>query len=73
MIELDYNTWFTNRELTEQPIHFVKATAPVTHNSMIWVKESLRGRFYVLNLAFTSADIYFEDPAESLFYDLKWS
>jgi len=85
MIELDYNTWFTQRLLNAKPMHFVKANAPVTHKSMIWIYENLNGRFYVENTASVESysDLFsrthrtptvsFEDPGEAMFYDLRWS
>jgi hypothetical protein len=82
MIELDYNTWFTQRLLNAKPVHFVKANAPVTHKSMVWIYENLNGRFYVENptrveydssLPLHTPTVSFEDPGEAMFYDLRWS
>jgi hypothetical protein len=75
MIEVDYITWFTDRGITECPVHFVKAKTPITHDRIIWVYENLRGRFYTPKYynRFDAKYISFEDPAESMFYDLRWS
>jgi hypothetical protein len=81
MIEIDYNTWFTNRELKEKPIHFVQATAHATLERVIWVHENLRGRFCIHRKEPPRLDSYFnivevisfEDPAEAMFFDLRWS
>ena len=80
-LELDINTWFTERAVKDNPIHFVKADTPLNHSSLIWVLETLKGRYYIgeersINDLFgfnTVSYIYFEDPTEAMYFDLRWS
>lgn len=78
--EVDPQVWFSEREVSYPPQHFISATTPLTHESKQWVLDSLRGRFSVtLNTSdfFLSISnlgtISFEDPKEVLIYELKWS
>lgn len=68
MQELNIMTWYTNREVSYCPIHFVKAGTKLTDESMNWIYEKLYGRFYT-----TSGYPYFEDPQEAVYYELVWS
>ena len=78
--DIDPRLWFCERELAYPPKHFVKATTKVTEESKQWVLEKLRGRFAVTrnNTDFFSdmtclGIILFEDPAEAMMFELKWS
>ena len=83
MIDYKLNpiTWFSERELTYTPKHFVVTSYPCTSESKQWVLDKLSGRFSVtypivsssiLELMSPSC-IAFEDPQEAVFYELKWS
>ena len=80
--QLDPITWFSERELTYTPKHFVVTSQPCTDESKQWVLDTLSGRFCVTyptsnnnNLIelLTPSCIAFEDPQEAVFYELKWS
>jgi len=76
MIELDYNTWFCDRNLKELPVHFVKTGTPATNERIIWILEKFTGRFHIGSPDFfglKTGYVAFEDPKEALFYDLRWS
>jgi hypothetical protein len=79
--QLDPITWFSERELTHTPKHFVVTSHPCTDESKQWVLDKLNGRFSV-TYPIISSNIYelinpsciaFEDPQEAVFYELKWS
>ena len=79
--KLDPITWFTDRELSYTPKHFIVTSHPCTSESKQWVLDKLSGRFSVtypivsnniLELISPSC-IAFEDPQEAIFYELKWS
>jgi hypothetical protein len=78
---LDPITWFSERELTHTPKHFVVTSHPCTEESKQWVLDKLNGRFSI-TYPIISSNIYelinpsciaFEDPQEAVFYELKWS
>ena len=81
--QLDPITWFSERELTYTPKHFVVVSHPCTDESKQWVLDKLSGRFCITyptlsnnnNLIelLTPSCIAFEDPQEAVFYELKWS
>lgn len=79
--QLDPITWFSERELTYTPKHFIVTTHPCTEESKQWVLDKLSGRFSITypsvsNTIFeliTPSCIAFEDPQEAVFYELKWS
>jgi hypothetical protein len=83
MIEfhLDPITWFSERELTHTPKHFVVTSYPCTPESKQWVLDKLTGRFSItyptistsIIELITPSCIAFEDPQEATFYELKWS
>jgi hypothetical protein len=85
MIEykLDPITWFSERELTYTPKHFVVTSQPCTSESKQWVLDKLSGRFSITYPTISSSSniielispscIAFEDPQEATFYELKWS
>lgn len=69
-------TWFTDREMTFTPDHFVRTTTPVTTESKEWILEKLIGRFSLegSSIGFLSPGLMpaFEDPKEAVFYELTW-
>jgi hypothetical protein len=76
--------WFGEREVkTHVPPHFVKCESQLTEKSKLWVLTKLQGRYSIAigqdtsnEITFLFADkqyIYFEDPAEATFYELRWS
>ena len=69
--DINLYTWFTNRELSFTPKHFVFSRATMTSESKEWVLERLTGRFSV---AMTNGGfaIAFEDPKEAMIYELTW-
>ena len=79
--QLDPITWFSERELTYTPKHFVVTTHPCTEESKQWVLYKLSGRFSItypsvsntIYELITPSCIAFEDPQEAVFYELKWS
>lgn len=78
MRELNLHTWFINRELQHCPPHFVRTHTIINKNSMMWIKESLVGRFTLIppvdgEYEFNDYVPAFEDPAEAILYELTWS
>jgi len=80
MKELNPIAWFGTRELSVVPRHFVKANTPRTDESYQWVLTKLNGRFCISNDMKTSGALldlsqyfYFEDSAEAMLYELRWS
>jgi hypothetical protein len=78
--------WFSEREIkTHVPPHFIKCESPLTEKSKLWVITKLQGRYSIsigsdnndadtLTYLFIDQEyIYFEDPAEATFYELRWS
>jgi hypothetical protein len=73
-MNINYNTWFSERQLDFCPKHFVKCQAPLTTESKLWVYETLKGRFYISDLdLWLDSTVYFEDPQEATLYELTWS
>lgn len=72
-------TWFSEREVSFCPNHFVRCQTPLTNESKDWVMEKLMGRFYITQKSqggydwFFNLEIYFEDPQEAVQYELVWS
>jgi hypothetical protein len=83
MREISPLVWFGKREVTHIPKHFVKAPTPVLEDSYEWVQCKLTGRFGIGNGLDTDNDlmvvtsltqyIYFEDPADAMMFELRWS
>lgn len=80
MREVNPQVWFGERELSHVPPHFVKATTPLTNEGLNWVNSKLVGRYSLSTLSehenfiFESRTyIYFEDPGETMMYELRWS
>jgi hypothetical protein len=88
-LKLDEITWFSERQLSYKPRHFIIAKTPITELSKQWIFDKLKGRFCFVDYeeACTSHDMggaydilatleqypAFEDPAEATFYELTWS
>ena len=73
--DINLYTWFSDRELSFVPEHFVRSNTPITSESKEWILEKLTGRFTILNApgAFLSNMVpSFEDPKEAVFYELTW-
>lgn len=82
MIEFSPEVFLKTRELDICPPHFTKATTPIHNESLIWVKNKLRGRYSLVirhdsdmnNFIFSQVlNIFFEDPSEATIYELRWS
>lgn len=82
MRDIDPLVWFGTRELLAIPKHFIRATTPITSESQkMWVITKLKGRYSIgsfetANLVLGSVlnqYIFFEDPAEAMMYELRWS
>lgn len=78
--------WFGEREVkTHVPPHFIKCESQLTEKSKLWVMTKLQGRYSICigqdnddnnSITYIFADkhfIYFEDPAEATFYELRWA
>jgi len=82
MIEINPQVWYGERCLKTIPVHFIKATTPLTSESLYWVKSKLSGRFAVTlesDIEFsqfihdTKTYVYFEDSADAMIYELRWA
>ena len=84
MREIDPLVWFGKRRCDTIPRHFVKTTTPVTDEAKSWVTATLKGRYAITTvmeegetLTFIELSdkvvFYFEDPAEAMIYELRWS
>ena len=79
--QLDPITWFSERELTYSPKHFIITSHHCTPESKQWVLDKLSGRFSItyptistsIIELITPSCIAFEDPQEAVFYELRWS
>jgi len=80
--QLDPITWYSERELSYTPKHFIVTKHEYTEESKQWVLDKLTGRFSIhpytedddsMLTLYTSGHIAFEDPQEALFYELKWA
>ena len=72
--------WYATRKLAISPPHFVKCSTPLSDKSLLWVMTKLQGRYSLTDseeeddfMFLTTQDIYFEDPAEAMLYELRWS
>ena len=84
-LELDVMTWFSERQLSHRPNHFIVTKTPVTEKSKQWIFDKLKGRFCFIQademdihdpndlLSMFNTVPAFEDPAEATFYELTWS
>ena len=77
--ELNPLAWFGTRQVNPAPRHFIKTTTPMTNESKEWVMTKLNGRYSLVDYIDPSmflnnvSYICFEDPAEAMYYELRWS
>jgi hypothetical protein len=75
--------WYGERQLEHVPPHFTKAPTALTDDALFWVMTKCQGRYATVNIDENDNDImsifiltqniYFEDPAEAMMYELRWS
>jgi len=76
--------WYATRQLSSAPPHFIKCATPVTEKSLLWILTKLIGRYYTEDdsdgdgadyhlFVTTTQRVSFEDPAEAMLYELRWS
>jgi len=66
--------WHSEREVIFSPKHFVHSKAPVTPESLDWIKTNLVGRYTIINAPNSSfRTAAFEDPREAVFFELTWT
>lgn len=76
--------WYSERKLSNTPIHFTIVATPITTESELWIRSVLVGRYSLTSSTSTDNDDLqflfnfdefpaFEDPKEALIYELKWS
>ena len=79
MTTIDPITWFSDREVSFKPPHFVMANTQGNEESKFWILTNLRGRFALIQDSnYTPTDKKkfvpaFEDPQEAILYELAWS
>jgi len=79
MREMDPLVWFGQRQVTPAPRHFTKTSTPATEEARVWVLTTLKGRFSLVATADPTTLVdwgkyyYFEDSAEAMLYELRWS
>ena len=81
MREFDPLVWFSKREVDHIPRHFTKTNTPHSNEAYHWVITNLRGRYGIANCEVRNGSkfmewvnyFYFEDPAEAMMYELRWS
>jgi len=75
--------WFSERKLQHIPPHFIKAPTAITEESLFWVMTKCQGRYAIvsaeedvndiMSIFSLTQNIYFEDPAEAMMHELRWS
>lgn len=85
MTELNVYTWFSNRELSYIPAHFIVVDTIISTESKQWILEKLTGRFclvdihnytdstevsYPWHFGYSPA---FENPIEATYFQLIWN
>ena len=80
---MDPFLWFAKREVNICPPHFVKCNTPLSQKSLFWVKTKTHGRYCIVHsivgdesdllVSYEGNIVYFEDPKEAMFYELRWS
>jgi hypothetical protein len=83
MTELNLYTWFTERQVTVCPAHFVVIENEITQEKLNWIYEKLSGRFCLVECQSVDTDDYiwfahrqwpaFECPLEATYFQLIWS
>lgn len=77
--DLKPEVWYINRQLDFKPDHFVTAKTPLTDKSAQWIINNLVGRFTFIGFDDINDHFEyirlpsFEDSAEAVLYELKWS
>jgi len=82
-MNINLNTWFSQRELDYCPKHFIQTNTPITDDRHLWILENLKSRYHIGYKQYNSdneflsliEDMYpcFEDPQEAVIYELKFS
>lgn len=74
--KINMNEWLIDRRLPTIPVHFVKANTAITDRAIIrWIEDTLTGRYSLLgglSIFRQSYTVWFENPEEAVFFDLKW-
>jgi len=76
-------TWFSERELSYKPKHFVETKTAITNESKLWIYNNLQGRFCIVKHSLSQDNSMlvleyfgypaFEDPKEAMLYELTWA
>lgn len=79
MVE-DILRWNVTRKVEIKPRHFILVNVPVTEESIIWIEETLVGRYHLTIIYPDVTKVFlgsicpcFEDPEEALLYELRWA
>lgn len=80
-MNINLHTWFSNRQCDYLPKHFTPTNTYVTDENHLWILEKFQGRYYIGEKQGETASyllenynvVYFEDPQEAVFFELKWS
>ena len=87
-LELVPEQWFVDRQLSFKPKHFIGTRSQLTKESLNWVVYNLKGRFclyekplqndfgdtdILVSSTVINQNIAFEDPAEAVLFELRWS
>lgn len=76
--QIDPMQWFVQRELSYKPKHFISTNTPLTPQSKHWIVHTLKGRYFLEEKSKEDdflSDIFpsFENSAEAVMYELRWS
>lgn len=75
----DLINWYSTRKLEFLPGHFVRASTPITQDSLFWIQSTLKGRYTLITtfslqvMADSVIVPAFENPEEATIYELTWS
>ena len=79
-MNLNIQTWYTERQMSFCPKHFISVKIPLTDEKKFWIIDKLSGRYFIgeiTSTAFLFADFdeypSFEDPQEAILFQLTWS
>lgn len=71
--DINFYTWFVDRNVNPCPDHFVKSKTELTPESRAWIYDKLTGRFNIGQSGFLAGLCpSFEDPKEAMMYELTW-
>ena len=86
MTELNVYTWFSNRELSYIPAHFIVVDTIISTESKQWILEKLTGRFCLVDIHNSPTDSTevsypwhfgyspaFENSIEATYFQLIWN